>query len=376
MGTPLPLLLVVLSLTAGCRFSHVKSKETVHISGRALGASGAPLADAQVRLFKEADLGEALTGIVLAIGSLGSVCLLPGAPPVCRRARVATTDSNGRYTFTLSGADTQGTLGTEATLDVVIAGKGADAPSTALSFPARSATMRLPDARLWAAGPHVNENRGMVRMTWSSLPRAAGGSAKYFAQLFDPRRQAPVWSQPASSGGGSIDGRVLEDHAAKAAATARAELSGATGTTEVRASYLSTRLPVSALSGAPLSRSKPCLAVSGTAPNLATTRQPRCAVTDGDLISSAGLHAAKGANVTGVVVDLGRPRPVGLVVARGLAGMYTIELSKDGRTYVPVTTTSTSPEAVEPAGHPVARYVRVRSPGGLAESLMTEISVW
>jgi hypothetical protein len=213
-------------------------------------------------------------------------------------------------------------------------------------------------------------------MQWSALPRAASGPAKYFAQLFDPRREAPVWSQPAASDGGTIDGRVLEDSAAKAAVTARATLNGATGTKDVHAAYLSARLPVQPLTGAPPSRNRPCFAVSGTAPNLATTRQSRCAATDGNLISSAGLHATKAANVTGVVVDLGRPRRIDLVVARGVAGMYTIELSKDDRTYVSIGTTSASPGAVQPAGSPVARYVRVRSPGGLTESLLTEISVW
>jgi hypothetical protein len=77
-----------------------------------------------------------------------------------------------------------------------------------------------------------------------------------------------------------------------------------------------------------------------------------------------------------VVVDLGHRRPVHLVVARGVAGSYTIELSDDGESYRPISAEVQSPVAVQPAGQPVARYVRVRSPSGLGESLMTEISVW
>jgi hypothetical protein len=368
---------VLLLVITGCRFSDIKSDETVHISGRALSASGAPLAGVQVRLFKEADLFEAVTGIVLAIGSLGSVCLLPDAPAVCRQAHVATTDADGKYSFTLTGADVQGTLGTEATLDVVMSGPGANAPSTAISFPARSATMHLPAVRLWRTTPHVVTGRDQVRMRWSPLPRSNGTDPAYFAQLFDQRRETPVWSQPAERTGGTIDARVLEGQSASAAATARAELDGATGTEDVRAVYLSSRVPLrAARAGVPPSRNDACFAVSGTSPPLKLTRQPTCGVTDGDLISAASLRANRGANVTGVVVDLGRPRPVDLIVARGLAGQYVIELSTDGKNYLTVSTSTESPTAVEPAGQPVARYVRVRSPSGLGESLMTEISVW
>ena len=35
-----------------------------------------------------------------------------------------------------------------------------------------------------------------------------------------------------------------------------------------------------------------------------------------------------------------------------------------------------SPAAFAPPGDPVARYVRVRAPSGLDESLLYEISVW
>jgi hypothetical protein len=376
MRKPLAVVSAVLALSTGCRFSDIKADETVHIAGRALSASGAPLAGVEVRLFKEADLFEAVTGIVLAIGTLGSICLLPDAPPVCRQAHVATTDSAGNYTFTLTGADVQGTLGTEATLDVVMSGQGQNAPSTAISFPARSATMQLPSVRLWRTTPHVVTSHDQVRMRWAALPRSDGANPSYFAQLFDPRRETPVWSQSAERTGGTIDARVLEDQSARAAVTARAELDGATGTEDVRAVYLSSRVPVRASADAPPSRSDACSAVSGTAPPFKNTHQPTCGVTDGDLISAASLRAARGANVTGVVVDLGRARPVDLVVVRGVVGQYVIELSTDGKNYLTVSTSTESPTAVQPAGRPVARYVRVRSPSGLGESLMTEISVW
>lgn len=371
------LVTTVATLAAGCRFSKVNAKATVHISGRAVSASGAPLAGVQVRLFKEADLGEALTGIVLALGSLGTICLLPAAPAICRQARVATTAADGSYTFTLSGADTQGTLGTESTLDLVVSAPGANAArvGTTLSFNVRKTTVQLPVARLWNAAPRVAEGAGRIKLRWLALPPAAGRSAAYSAQLYDPTREAPVWSQPASSPTRAvIDARVLEDRAAGVAASARTTLDGRLGTGDVHASYLSARVPVRPISGAPPSRHRPCLAVSGT--DLRTTLQHNCAATDGDLLSPARLSAPKAVPVSGVVIDLGRIRPIHLVVARGLSGSYIVELSGNGVTYRTVATGGEPTIAADPPGNPRARFVRVRSPGGLDEGLLTEVSVW
>jgi hypothetical protein len=257
-----------------------------------------------------------------------------------------------------------------------MSGAGADAPSTAISFPARSATMKLPDLRLWRMTPHVSAPKAQLRMRWAALPRVDGANPSYFAQLYDPRRATPVWSQEAGRAGATIDARVLEDQPAKAAVTARADLDGATGTDDVHAVYLSSRVPVRSIAGVPPSRGAGCSAVSGTAPPFKLTRQTSCGVTDGDLIAAASLHASRGATVAGVVVDLGEARRVSLVVIRGVVGQYVVELSTDGRNYLTISTGTESPTAVQPAGRPVARYVRVRSPSGLGESLMTEISVW
>ena len=80
--------------------------------------------------------------------------------------------------------------------------------------------------------------------------------------------------------------------------------------------------------------------------------------------------------VSGVVVDLGAPRPVSLVVARGFAGQVLVELSDDGRSWRTVATSSGSAVALSVPGRPSARFVRLRSPVGLDESLATEVSVW
>jgi hypothetical protein len=118
--------------------------------------------------------------------------------------------------------------------------------------------------------------------------------------------------------------------------------------------------------------------VTGTAPagNATATPQAACAATDGDLLATGHLTAAGAKVVTGVTVDLGRARRVNLVVVRGFAGEFLVEASTDGRTFAQVGISSGSPAAVHPSGTPTARYVRVRSPSGLDESLLAELSVW
>src|SRR5688572_20635981 len=118
-----PAVLVAICLTViGCSASDVDPDATVRISGRALDAQGRPLSGAKVLLFKQADFGEIILGTTLAIGTLSTICLLPDPPAVCNKARTVTTDRDGAYEFELKGSDTQGTMGTESTLNVVFSG--------------------------------------------------------------------------------------------------------------------------------------------------------------------------------------------------------------------------------------------------------------
>lgn len=368
----LPALVAVLSLAVtGCTFSSVDPDASIRISGRALDASGRPLSGAQVLLFKQADLGEVLLGTVLAIGTLSTICLLPEAPAICDEASIATADADGRYEFELKGSDTQGTLGTEATLNAVFSGPTAQG-STTISFTAKDTEITLPDARLWRSRARVS---GRIRLAWSPLPRGAGSDAAYSAELFEADSQSAFWSQPASGNEASIDPRILEDQSGTVAVSASTDLSGGSGTGEVRASYLSTRLPVDGTAGAPPSRGRPCAAVTGPGRPVRGAL-PACAATDGDLTTPSHLTSRKAGVVTGVVIDLGAARPVSLVVVRGFAGQVLVEVSDDGRTFRTVATSAGSAAALEVPGSPSARYVRLRSPAGLDESLLSELSVW
>ncbi len=342
------------------------------VSGRALNASGKPLADTKVLLFKQADIGEVVFGSVLAIGSLGTVCLLPDAPALCRQATAATTDQDGRYRFDLTGADTQGTLGTESTLNVVFAGDGT---STTISFAAQDSEVSLPDARLWNAGAKVSPGSGGIRLSWRALPQAAGAKRTHSAQLFQGKSAAALWSQDVSGNATTIDPRLLEDRAGEVAAGARSDLSGGSGAGKVTAYYLSQRLAVRATAGKPPSRGRPCASVVGPTP-ASVKPKAACGITDGDLASPAKLNSAGKGVVSGVVVDLGRTRSLSLIVARGFSGQVLVEISDDGVAYRTVQTALGAAIVVQPSGRPSARFVRLRSPTGLDESLASELSIW
>ncbi|RNL61331.1 discoidin domain-containing protein [Nocardioides marmoriginsengisoli] len=364
--------MATLSLAAtGCSFSTVDPDQSVRISGRALDAAGKPLAKTKVLLFKQADIGEVVFGSILAVGTLATICLVPDAPAICRKARTATTDADGRYAFDLKGSDTQGTLGTASTINVVFANRRS---STTVSFIAKEGEVDLPDARLWNASPRVSQGGGDIRLSFAALPAAAGRKPTYSARLFEAKGQSALWTQPVSGTSGTVDARILEDQRGSVAAGADASLSGSSGAADVRGHYLSARIPVRATSGTPLSRGRRCAAVTGTAP-AKDGAFSRCGATDGNLDQPARLRG-KGGVVTGAVVDLGSVRPVDLVVARGFSGQVLVELSDDGRTYRTVATNSGFAVALDVPGGQRARYVRLRSPSGVDQSLSAELSVW
>lgn len=367
-----PAVVTVLGLTAaGCGFSSVDPSSSVSISGRALNAAGNPLGNARVVLVKQADLGEVLFGTVLAVGTLSTVCFAPQPPAICEKAHVTTTDADGRYHFELKGAEVRGSLGTEATMNVVFSQRSA---STTVSFTAHQNDVTVPDARVWDLGARVSRAGGRIRLTWRPLSRAAGSDTGYSAEVYDARSGAALWTQAGRGGQADLDPRLLEDRRGAVAVSASAALGGGHGAGNARAGYLSARLPVDASAGAPPSRGRPCAPVTGngTVGDYASA----CRETDGDLGAPAQLAARGGRTVTGVAVDLGRVRPVGFVVARGFSGQYRIEVSTDARSWRSVATGSGPAYAVSPADRPQARYVRVRSAVGLDESLSTELSVW
>lgn len=366
--------LATLSLAvSSCSFSDVDPDAEVHISGRALDPAGQPLRDARVLLIKQPDLGEVVFGSVLTVGTLSTVCFSEEPPAICDKAETTTTDGDGNYEFDLKGSDTQGTLGTESTMSVVFSAEAGTA-STTISFTVEASEVSIPDARLWRSRTRVAQSDGAIRLAWRPLPRAAGDDAAYTAQLWGQRR-TPIWTEPVSPGEATLDPRIVEDQSGFAAVGATTTLAGAAGADEVRASYLLPQVAIRGTAGAPPSRGRQCAAVTGTAP-AKDGAFAICRATDGDLDRPALLKGRGKRVVTGVAVDLGSRRPIDLVVARGFSGQIVVEASDDGTTYRIIATASGTAFAVRPQGPATARFLRLRSPTGLDQSLSSEVSVW
>jgi hypothetical protein len=343
------LVLIAVLFAAACDGSHLKADQTVVISGRALSATGAPLADVPVHLSKES--GSAHNGFA------------------------TTTDAKGTYRFRIKGSDTQNSAGDADTLDVLVAdpdGTRSAAARTTLRFTVQHDVVRLPAARLWDAGLHVAATTAgppAIRMAWRA---ESVGDPSYTVALFDSARRTLLWTQPASGTRARIDARLLEDSAGLAAVTARADLGSG-----VNAAYRSGRRPVRPLAGNPPSRHEPCYALTGSAAPFERFRQAVCAATDGDLVSPSRLVAGNGEVVTGVLVDLvAQTRFISLIVVRGLVGTVVVEISPDSHTWTRIATATGPTIAVRPPEEPLARYIRVRSPNGLDESRLAEVSVW
>jgi hypothetical protein len=354
---------------ASCSTSRISPTATVHVTGRVLGPGGTPVAGVKVLLLREVDIGQALFGGLIAVGTLSAVCYLPNPPAVCERARQTTTDAHGDYGFTLTGQDTQGSFGTAATMDVVI---GPTPASVTVRFTAQRPRVRLPAVRPQRLGAATSINGHVMTVVAGPVPASAGEAPAYGVRFV--RDGQLLWSQSLAGRRGRVDTRVLEDQRAEPAIVVDTHLPGGTGAGDVRAEYVGRPLPMLSGPGAPPSRGLPCAPVTGTAPAAAFPTTP-CALTDGDLVDDARLTA--GSKVAdGAVIDLGRSRPVGLVVLRGYAGQVVVELSTDGRRYTTVATLNAdgAPIAATIGGR--ARFVRVRAPSGLDESLAAELSVW
>ncbi|HEU5001156.1 MAG TPA: hypothetical protein VFW71_00035 [Actinomycetota bacterium] len=371
---------VVVALVAtGCTRSRISSDATVTVSGSVVDASGSPVPGAKVALVKEADLGEVLGGLTLALSKLGLSCFVAHQPSFCARARRATTDSSGSFAYTLSGADTQGSVGNADTLDVTAVGPGgAAAGGTTVAFTVQTATLALPALRLWGATPGVATGGGpqpSYRVTWPDLPSSIGGSASYGVRFVDGAAGASGddWAVRGARSGTTVDGRVLEDRSGNVEVDAATSAAGPH--TTFRFTYRSATVAFHG-PGAPPSRGAGCLVQPGGGAPVAL--HP-CPLTDGNLSTGGALAPSPcagctPAGTTAAIIDLGTPRPLGLVVVRGATTGVAIEGSNDLSSWSMLGSLDADLGAT--AVHGSARYIRVRSLSGLGLGGLAEVSVW
>jgi hypothetical protein len=340
----------VLALVLGvaCTVSKVDPNAAITVSGKVQGADGAPLGGAKVVLVKEADLGEALVGLVAAAATLGTICLVPAAPTICAKAHRVTAGPDGAYTVHLTGRDTQGSVGNASTFHLA-AQPAAGGPSVSARFSIQHDEVAVPDLKLWAPKLEVSNNRA-VRAQWPPFDPTATERVVYY------NGDGPQAAWVAEGKGQvSIDPRVLEDVQGKA--VVESDTNVESGGTTFRVTHQSAPVDYGPYGGAPPSRGAPCL----PAP---------CAATDGDL----NPPSTPGPATQEITVELVPPQVPALVVVHGCSGDCKVETSISGNPWTLAGSSVKPYLAITPLTGPPVRFIRVRSSSSLTS--LGEVSVW
>jgi hypothetical protein len=329
-----------------------------------VGADGTALAATKLVLLKELDIGEVVGGLFVTTASLGLACLSDHPPALCAdNAHLTTTDSSGGFSFSLKGGQTQGSLGTASTMELMVRapGRSSDiaAAASMAEFQVQTATLALPDLRIWQ--PDLSWAAG-DKPSWSSLPGSYGGSPAYSVEFYD-LRGGQWWVTGSMKSGEPVDGRVLENLDGTFDVAARA--SGTANGTTVDYTYISGSVPFRADAGAPPSRGASCAAVMSSGRLVFT----RCALTSGFAQSSSQL----GAGATAVIVDLGQQRAISLIVLRGCSGQCKVAVSADLTAWTDVGSATGAYTTMSVTANRSARFVRV-STGNVTS--LRQLSVW
>jgi hypothetical protein len=328
--------------------SKVDSNAAVTVSGTVQGADGKPLSGAQVVLVKEADLGEALVGLVAAASTAGVICLSSTPPTICARAHRITTGADGAYTFHLTGRDTQGLVGNASTFHLT-AGVPDGGPSVSARFSIQKSDVALPELKLWAPKLELSNIRAL-RATWPALDPTATERVVFF----DGPGPEPVWVAEGKSPV-ALDPRVLED--VKGRAVVESDSTDENGGTTFRITHQSAGVDYGPLGAAPPSRGGSC------------TPTP-CAATDGDLRAPS----TPGPAGQEVVLELVPPQVPALIVVHNCAGDCKVETSITGNPWTLAGSSAKPYLAITPLTGPPVRFVRIRSSTNLSE--LAEVSIF
>lgn len=362
----------LVATACGVEQSKLDSNAQVTVTGKVLAADGSPLVKTRVALIRELDLGQAIGGLFVTVVTLGVACLSDHPPALCaNNSHIATTASDGAYSFSVHGGDTQGSLGIASTMEVLVsasAGAGQVAGPVALAeFKVQTTTVSLPDLRLWNPTLEVSSvdlamDPRSVRVVRPSLPASGYGTGAKYSLEFDDAKGRPVWVAGLMVPDFVMGSRILEDTGGTG--FVRAKTNGSANNLAVDFTLLTGSFAFHGSAGAPPSRGAPCAAV--TAGGMDAFKAP-CALTSGDF---GGAFTA-GANATGVVIDLGQIRSLSLVVVRGCSGQCPVAAGSDLSSLQEVSTVAGEYWGLAPARS--ARYVRVM---GSSVSLLRQISVW
>lgn len=364
-------LVATLAIAAcGVEQSRLDANAQVSISGRALAADGTPLAKIKVVLVKELDIGEAIGGLFVTAVTLGIACLADHPPALCaNNSHVAMTGSDGSYSFSVRGSDTQGSAGLASTMEVLLrAQPGAGQSGGALAiaeFEVQTSPLQLPDLRIWDPQLSLSADAHSVRISRPALPgNGYGNGPKYWLE-FDNDKGRAAWIIGSLGATANLDARILED--LRGTAVVGVRTTGSASSTTVDFTFVSASLPFAGSAGSPPSRGASCAPVTAGATEAFKTP---CTLTSGDFSS----RYVSGAAPTGVVIDLGGLHSISLVVVRGCSSQCAIAAGAELSALSDAGQVSGDYAALTLSPARSARYIRVQ--GSPNVSLMRQISVW
>lgn len=355
--------------------SSLDAKAEVSITGKALAADGTPLVKTRVALIRELDIGQAIGGLFVTAVTLGVACLADHPPAICsNNSRIATIGSDGTYSFTVHGSDTQGSLGTASTMEVMIrvpprTGKAAG-PVALAEFKVQSSKLQLPDLQIWDPQLEVSindtPNSGpSVRLLHPSFTGDGYGQGAKYWHEFDDSKGRAAWVVGSVGPDMVLDARILEDLRGTALVGHRTSTSA--NSLAVDLTFLSAAIAFQGRAGPPPSRGAPCAGVTASATD--AFKSP-CTVTSGDF----GSSSISGATSTGVVIDMGIDRPVSLLVVRGCTAQCRISVSSELTAWSEAGSVSGDYGTAPITLNRSARYIRLSSTPNVAQ--LRQVSIW
>jgi hypothetical protein len=338
---------------ASAQTTTVPPLEDVTLRGRVLGADGAPVANAHVRVNAMHDTTTAVIGFFATFGLGLLTCFAPPAdgelcPVPNSKEFKANTDANGRYSFTFKNAHRRGQqTNTDYVFSIGVPSHARAGATVVASYELelQDAVHDAPDLRVWDPAVTLAPRARAYAVVYPRRP-----NSKNSGQVFIDDKPSGL-AVPDSR---EIDARAVEDRPFSVLANAAKDVTAA-GTIYHQRFIAAPATRKGEL--VPLSRNAPCTATR------ADGTTAHCGYTDGDLVTAGVVDTNGAVPVTTVIIDLGAPKQVADIRAR--CGCE-LAASTDATTWHDLARDGTF-------GAQSMRYVRVTG-GSLAS--VPEISVW
>lgn len=382
MPKPAAVALLVLLTACSVTPSEVAADAPIDLRGVVSFQDGSPAAKIPVSLVRHEGVAESLSAVL----TLGASCVGDEKSlSICKSARRATSGRDGRFSFALTGRDTQGLIGDASTLEATAQAPRAEGqsagPSATIRFLVQTQAITLP-LRFWEPSVELLADGRTATAKWADVPAQIvppGIDAASAAErvIFQRGPAETVWIASGRSGLASFDPRVLED--SRGTVSVAAEWTEQTVTDDrgrtIDLILRSGRLPYRSRAGAPPSRGAACSARIDGQPQMVAVSP--CPLTDGDFVVPAGPPPCASNGPCGraaeMIVDWASAKPLAMIVVRGCAQQCVVATATDPDRWT-VAGTITGPDAALMLSRPAtARFVRV---SGQNMDALREVSMW